>query len=318
MPTFAPQPQPQAQQQVQQVQQVLSGSPLTPNAVPNVPAGIPQIPAGAQLGGEGYAQNQAAAVPQYQQPQYQQPQPQFQTPVPQFQTPVPVPVPVPQVPQVPVQNPNEYVIQNPYQAPAIDPNANYIDTSIQYLASELNVNPDAFDAVLEKALEHGDINLINPAAMGNLTPEQAQRVTALATAAYQQVQDQVRSAQNTVYALAGGEAAWNNAIQTFNSTATAQEKAYVEYLIDQKVDARAAGEYVLNVLRTSGRTNNIVQAPVVGGVGTVTHGLSSAEYKAEVAKLEQEIGNRSFDDPMFSGRMAALDQRRALGRQQGR
>lgn len=314
MTTFAPQPQPQSQQQVPQVP---ASSPLTHNAVPNVPAGIPQIPAGAQLGGEGYAQNQAAAVPQY-----QQPQPQFQTPVPQ-QPVVPV-VPVPQVPQVPkvpvvpAQNPNEYVIQNPYQAPAIDPNANYIDTSIQYLASELNVNPDAFDAVLEKALEHGDINLINPAAMGNLTPEQAQRVTALATAAYQQVQDQVRSAQKTVYELAGGEAAWNNAIQTFNSTATAQEKAYVEYLIDQKVDARAAGEYVLNVLRTSGRTNNIVQAPVVGGVGTVTHGLSRAEYMAEVAKLEQEIGNRSFDDPMFSGRMAALDQRRALGRQQGR
>lgn len=300
MTTFAQQPQPQAQQQVQQVP---ANSPLTPNAVPDVPAGIPQIPAGAQLGGEGYAQNQAAAVPQY-----QQPQPQFQTPVPQ-QPVVPV-VPAQQVPQVPVQN--------PYQAPAIDPNANYIDTSIQYLASELNVHPDAFDAVLDKALEHGDINLINPAAMGNLTPEQAQRVTALATAAYQQVQDQVRSAQNTVYELAGGEAAWNNAIQTFNSTATEQEKAYVEYLIDQKVDARAAGEYVLNVLRTSGRTNNIVQAPVVGGVGTVTHGLSRAEYMAEVAKLEQEIGNRSFDDPMFSGRMAALDQRRALGRQQGR
>ncbi|AGY48003.1 head scaffolding protein [Acinetobacter phage Petty] len=298
MTTFAQQPQPQAQQQVQQVP--AAGSPLTPNAVP---AGIPQIPAGAQLGGEGYAQNQAAAVPQY-----QQPQPQFQTPVPQ-QPVVPV---VPVAPVVPKQQPN------PYQAPAIDPNANYIDTSIQYLASELNVSPDAFDAVLDKALEHGDINLINPAAMGNLTPEQAQRVTALATAAYQQVQEQVRSAQNTVYELAGGEAAWNNAIQTFNSTATEQEKAYVEYLIDQKVDARAAGEYVLNVLRTSGRTNNIVQAPVVGGVGTVTHGLSRAEYMAEVAKLEQEIGNRSFDDPMFAGRMAALDQRRALGRQQGR
>lgn len=305
MTTFAQQPQPQAQQQVPQVP---AGSPLTPNAVPDVPAGIPQIPAGAQLGGEGYAQNQAAAVPQY-----QQPQPQFQTPV--TQQPV---APVAPEPQVPAQNPNEYVIQNPYQAPAIDPNANYIDTSIQYLASELNVSPDAFDAVLDKALEHGDINLINPAAMGNLTPEQAQRVTALATAAYQQVQEQVRSAQNTVYELAGGEAAWNNAIQTFNSTATEQEKAYVEYLIDQKVDARAAGEYVLNVLRTGGRTNNIVQAPVVGGVGTVTHGLSRAEYMAGVAKLEQEIGNRSFDDPMFSGRMAALDQRRALGRQQGR
>lgn len=305
MTTFAQQPQPQAQQQVQQVP---AGSPLTPNAVPDVPAGIPQIPAGAQLGGEGYAQNQAAAVPQY-----QQPQPQFQTPVPQQ----PV-APVAPVAPEQQQNPNEYVIQNPYQAPAIDPNANYIDTSIQYLASELNVSPDAFDAVLDKALEHGDINLINPAAMGNLTPEQAQRVTALATAAYQQVQEQVRSAQNTVYELAGGEAAWNNAIQTFNSTATEQEKAYVEYLIDQKVDARAAGEYVLNVLRTGGRTNNIVQAPVVGGVGTVTHGLSRAEYMAEVAKLEQEIGNRSFDDPMFSGRMAALDQRRALGRQQGR
>lgn len=305
MTTFAQQPQPQAQQQVQQVP---AGSPLTPNAVPDVPAGIPQIPAGAQLGGEGYAQNQAAV------PQYQQPQPQFQTPVPQQQPVAPV---APVAPEQ-QQNPNEYVMPNPYQAPAIDPNANYIDTSIQYLASELNVNPDAFDAVLDKALEHGDINLINPAAMGNLTPEQAQRVTALATAAYQQVQEQVRSAQNTVYELAGGEAAWNNAIQTFNSTATEQEKAYVEYLIDQKVDARAAGEYVLNVLRTGGRTNNIVQAPVVGGVGTVTHGLSRAEYMAEVAKLEQEIGNRSFDDPMFSGRMAALDQRRALGRQQGR
>ena len=60
------------------------------------------------------------------------------------------------------------------------------------------------------------------------------------------------------------------------------------------------------------------QAPLGGGTGNVSTGLSGAQYSTEIGKIEREAGNRSLGSPEFKERIDALDAARALDRQQGK
>lgn len=312
-----------------------------------VPAGIPQIPAGAQLGGEGYQQNQQA----YQNQQYQQqaqnqhnvafdgvpsspitagtapqaptnpiqPNWQPQQPHPQVSEPIQKPSFPQQPPTQPLQS-NESVQSNPYnnqQPKAAETGTTYIETSINHLSAELGVSADDFDAVFENAIKHGDLSLINPHALGKeLTPEQSTRVQQLAQAAVQEYQQGVQYAKNQAYSVAGGESAWNNAISAFNANAPEDVQGYAAYLAD--TDVEKAAKFVVQYNQSNGFVNTQNQAPITGGTGTATHGISQAEYATELAKIEREAGNRSLGSPEFAHRISALNAQRQLGRRQGR
>lgn len=278
--------------------------------------GIPSIPAGAQLGGEGAAENQAQAQPQaQQQPQQQQQAPQYQaTPEPVAPAHDALVVPNPEL------KPNETVQVNPYkdvQGTGTDVGATYIETSIKHLSGELGVSEDTFDAVIDNALKHGDLSLINPQALGkDLTPEQTIRVQQLAQAAVQEVQQGIQNAKNTAYNIAGGEAQWTAAVDAFNANAPQDIQEYASWLADK--DIAKAANYVVNYNKQGGYVTQENQAPIGGGTGNVSTGLSAAEYSAEIGKIEREAGNRSLGSPEFAQRIADIDARRALGRQQGK
>jgi hypothetical protein len=273
--------------------------------------GIPSIPAGAQLGGAGAAENQAQAQPQYQ-----------ATPDPVAPAQEPQTAPVPQVPQAgqEVLKTNETVQVNPYKdtdTTGTEAGATYVETSIKHLSGELGVTSEAFDSVIENALKHGDISLINPHALGkDLTPEQTIRVQQLAQAAVQEVQQGIQNAKNTAYNVAGGEAEWNTAVGAFNANAPQDIQEYVSFLADR--DITKAANYVINYNKQGGYVNQEVQAPIGGGTGNVSTGLSAAEYSSEIGKIEREAGNRSLGSPQFAQRIADIDARRTLGRQQGK
>lgn len=267
--------------------------------------GIPSIPAGAQLGGEGTAENQA---PQPQAPQYQA------TPEPVAPEHDALAVPQPEL------KPNETVQVNPYkdvQGTGTDVGTTYIQTSIKHLSGELGVSEDTFDAVIDNALKHGDLSLINPQALGkDLTPEQTIRVQQLAQAAVQEVQQGIQNAKNTAYNIAGGEAQWNTAVEAFNANAPQDIQEYASWLADK--DIAKAANYVLQYNTQGGYVSQENQAPLGGGTGNVSTGLSGAQYSTEIGKIEREAGNRSLGSPEFKERIDALDAARALGRQQGK
>ena len=273
----------------------------TPEATP---AGVPVIPAGAQLGGEGTAQNQQQAPAQtsYITGGGQEP-----------------PVAPQAAPEAPPAPSTETVHKNPYgDKPEEVTGGTYIETSIKHLSGELGITDDQFESVYENALKHGDLSLINPHALGKeLTPEQVQRVQQLATAAVQETQAGVARATQEVYSVAGGEAQWNTAVQAFNANAPEDAQGYAGYLADQGKFKQAA-EYVLNYNKQGGFVNTVAQPPLQGGNGSTQTGLSLAEYRTEIGKIEQEAGNRSLGSPEFAARIADLDSRRTLGRQQGR
>lgn len=281
--------------------------------------GIPSIPAGAQLGGAGAAENQAqgAVLEAQQAPQ-----------TPQYQ-PTPAPVQAPHNPiqealtpqEVhPIVKPNETVQVNPYKdtpTTGSDTGATYVETSIKHLSGELGVNEDTFDAVIENALKHGDLALINPQALGkDLTPEQTVRVQQLAQAAVQEIQHGIQQAKNTAYSVAGGEAQWNTAVNAFNANAPQDVQEYASWLADR--DINKAAQYVVNFNTQGGFVNQETQAPIQGGTGNVATGLTAAEYRQEIGKIEREAGNRSLGSPEYSQRIADIDARRSLGRQQGK
>lgn len=288
--------------------------------------GIPSIPAGAQIGGAGAAENQAQGAQQAAQEaqQQQQHQPEYQN------TPAPVAPPVnplqpaltqEQHPQTqPALKPNEAIQINPYgtKSPAAtDAGTSYVETSINHLTTELGVSAEAFDAVFDRAIEYGDLTLINPHALGkDLTPEQTTRVQQLAQAAVQEYQQGIQNAKNQVYGIAGGEANWTTAVNAFNANAPQDIQEYASWLADN--DLQKAANYVLNYNTQGGYVSQTEQAPLQGGTGNVAQGLTAAEYRQEIGKIEREAGNHSLGSPVYAPRIADIDARRALGRQQGK
>lgn len=314
-------------------------------------SGIPTIPAGAQLGGDGTAENQAAAqapavpkIPQapveppaplapnghnapvgappvpvwngtaWELPQVQpQGQPQGQAPLstPLVPTPPSTPVPTPENP--PVIEKSEKVEQAPSTG------ATYLETTVNHFASEIGSTPEAIMGSIEKALEHGDVSLISVAELGTLTPEQTQRATQLAQMVYQHTQQEITNMQTAVYAAAGGQAQWDAAIQAFNASATDDAKGYVAYLADNAGNAKAAAEYVIKYVQQSGLATQVNKPQVHGGTGApVATGLSVQEYKNGIHEIEVLRNERKITQSEYDVRMADLDYRRGVGRQQGR
>lgn len=275
---------------------------------PAVPNGVPDIPAGTQLGGTGTVENNAAAPINPLQPELQQPVHTQVLPA-SAETTQPA-------------NPQGHVYANPYAGKddkeSVDKSNSYIHTSIQHLTTELGVSEDVFDSVIAKALEHGDLNLINTEALGNLTPEQKQRVTQLGTAAVQEIQHNIQRATSEVHTIAGGEEQWNTAVNAFNANAPEDAQGYASYLADNG-KLKQAAEYVLNYNTQGGYVTQEQQAPLQGGTGnTAVTGISAAEYSREIGKIEREAGNRSFGSPENAAKIADLDARRTLGRSQGK
>ena len=245
------------------------------------------------------------------QPQYAAPQPvpqgQFNLQTGHTYAPTPTAQPVPQTPQ------GQAMAQ-----PAVG--ESYIDTAINHLTSTLGVNPDTFDKVIEAAVQYGDVNLINPAALGvNLTPEQATQVRQLATSAVQYVQ--AETARETAridaiaYAAAGSKEAWDAAVGQFQAVADVQAKGYASYLISQG-NHQAAAELVMNTVRGYGyapQGNAPLQPSAVAG----QRGLDSQEFKTKMGELSQRAGNQSLEQGSFKQEYENLMRLRQLGRSQG-
>lgn len=311
---------------------------------------IPAIPAGAQLGGQGTAENQAAAQAGFQAPAAPtapvapaiptqpvvQPTAPVAPPVPASTGLAPageVPAQVPtfnpltgqyevqvQAPQVPTEPP----VQQPQapvptpQQPEVPVGANYLETSVNYFAAEVGITPEAVADTIANALKYNDPALIDVRSLGNLTPEQAVRAQQLAEMSYQHVQHEIATMQNTVHQVAGGVDQWNSAIQAFNANATEEAKAYVAYLADNAQNAKQAAEYVLMYVQGAGLTTQINQPQIHGGSGGVgPAALDRQGYMEGINQLELKRNARTISPAQYNAELADLDNRRAIGRRAG-
>ena len=283
------QPQYQHGQPAQQPTHQVPATPLTPTLNQPADHGTPPTPVFNPSTGQWELPSQTTQV--------------YQNGIPQgnfANNPAPIPQPV-QQPAVPVQAP----VGN-----------SYIETSINHLTSTLGVSADTFDNVIAAAVQYGDANLINPAALGvQLTPEQTAQVKQLAQGAVQYIQAENARVDNIAYAAAGGKAQWEQASGTFNAVANPDTRSYVQYLVDSGNHEQAA-QVVLNTVRGYGYQPQ-GQAPVAPSAIAGQQGLSGAAFKDAIGKLKQEAGNASLETGIYREKYDALVQQRMLGRQQG-
>lgn len=255
-----------------------------------------------------YGQQYANAPAQQPPVGLEQPVQPYGQPVPQGNYGVPV--------QQTVQTPPQPAAPTPTAQPVPQSGSNYIETSINHLTSSLGVSADKFDAVIASAIQYGDPNLINPAALGvQLTPEQTAQVQSLAQGAVQYVNAENSRVDNIAYTAAGGKAQWDQAAGVFSSSADANTKGYVEYLVSTGQHEQAA-QVVLNTVRGYGYQPQ-GQAPIQASAIAGQQGLTSAEFKDQIGKLKMEAGNQSLESGIFGERYQALIQQRALGAKQG-
>lgn len=232
---------------------------------------------------------------------------------------VPV-VPKPPVPPTPPAPANpapkeEAVPDNTPAAPSNTGNT-ALDAAIDVMVRATGATQADLDRATDKAFQYGDPNLVDEHFLREKFGAYAEQAIALAKAAVDQAKSNVAALKQTVHDVAGGEANWNNAVALFNQNAPDHMKSAVKHLIDTGKVSEGAKLLM----------DSVVQAGLLpsqsnefnGSTVTTAHGALSAEqFKAELATLRKEAGNRSFESGPFADKYNQLIQRRAQGRRLG-
>lgn len=192
-----------------------------------------------------------------------------------------------------------------------------LETSLNVFSKSAGVDLGRFDTAIENALKYGDANLIDYASLtAGLKPEQADQAKALAQAVFNETRQQLATQTAEVHRIAGSKEVWDQAAAAFNQQAPEHIKSVVAQMLSNG-DLVNAAKFVMEQVNGAGMINNGTP-PINGGTGTPAQGISQAEYFAELHKLNKEAGNRSFESGAIGAQLQALQQRRALGKQQGK
>lgn len=310
-------------------------------AIPVGPGGVPQPPAGVNVHQRGPApvnpaNPQPTPKPASAQPdepnqlqQYQQLPPHFQAPTPAAPEPAPAANPAAdltallaalsgaQPAQTPAPAPTPQPAPQPAPAPAsIDAVVSVAgDPMVQSLGQVLSsVEGLDLNRVLGKALEYGDVALIDTAYLSEKAGAQAEQLKAVANSIVQaQLQYEARI-ETTVFQKFGGEQNFDAAMSFFGKQAPKEMVQYVKGMIDAKNPAliEQASNLVLDFVKMQGahlQPAGLVQAGAGLGSGAGAP-LDKASFKAEIAKLDPR-------SPSYDQERSALYQRRAAGKASG-
>lgn len=306
-------------------------------AIPVGPGGVPQPPSGVNV-------NQRSAAPQAPAPQPARPAPQqeqeqvlhqYQQLPPHFQA------PAPQAPQEPPQDqargadiaailtalsgvqpaqepaPTQQPAPQPAPAPAsIDAVVSVAgDPMVQSLGQVLSsVEGLDLNRVLGKALEYGDVALIDAAYLSEKAGAQAEQLKAVANSIVQAQLQYEQRIEQSVFSKFGNEQNFDAAMAFFGKQAPKEMVQYVKGMIDAKNPAliEQASNLVLDFVKMQGAHMNpagLVQAGAGAGSG-IGAPLDKAGFKAELSKLNPR-------SPSYEQERSALYQRRAAGKASG-
>lgn len=224
-------------------------------------------------------------------------------------TPVTAPAPAP------AEVPKETAVSN--ELPASYTGNATLDVAISAFAQATGASTDDLQRAVSNALQYGDENLIDVAFITEKFGKDAPQALALAKAAVADINQQHAQAKQAVYAIAGGEQHWNQAVSVFNTSAPEHVKVAVQTLVNSGRIQEGA-QLLLDVVKGSGLLPQ-VNPTLTGGAATAPAGgaLDAASFRKEMEALKKEAGNRSLESGVFGQRYQVLIQRRAAGRQIG-
>lgn len=216
---------------------------------------------------------------------------------------------------VPVEAPKETAVSN--DLPASYTGNATLDVAINAFAQTTGASTDDLQRAVSNALQYGDESLIDVAFITEKFGKHAPQALALAKAAVADINQQHAQAKQAVYATAGGEQNWNQAVSVFNTSAPEHVKVAVQTLVNSGRIQEGA-QLLLDVVKGSGLLPQ-VNPTLTGGASTAPAGgaLDAASFRKEMEALKKEAGNRSLESGVFGQRYQVLIQRRAAGRQIG-
>lgn len=170
------------------------------------------------------------------------------------------------------------------------------------------------DRAVGRAISEGDARFIDEAYIREIAGDRAEKVLKVARAAIGHINAEAAAVSNAVNAAAGGQEKWAAAVAAFNQNAAPELRKAVAGMADNPKTAVAAAQVVLQFASANGFSSatNLSGNPSFSAPGQ-SSGLSSAEFKAEMQKLNQSAG-RTAD---YQEKRADLYNRRVLGKQAG-
>ena len=172
----------------------------------------------------------------------------------------------------------------------------------------------SIDRAVGKAIEAGDARFIDEAYIREVAGKDADRLIKVAKSAVSRVNESATQLKETVYSAVGGEQNWQTAVAAFNKGAPKELREAVAVMLDsgKGTQVKAAAQLVSQFASAGGfirssedRSNAPQYSAAAGG-----QGLSAADFKAEIAKLDRNA--RGFQE-----KRADLYNRRALGQKAG-
>lgn len=170
------------------------------------------------------------------------------------------------------------------------------------------------DRIFKKALDAGDVELLDLAYIRDKSPANADQLATIAKGIVQAVQADTEKTVGAIHTMAGGEAQWNACVTAFNQNAPDELKHVIKTMLDSNNSdqIQAAGKLLIQYAQGQGFVPN--QQPLVQGGGAAipsAQALSKAEFQTELRKLDQS--SATFNDDRN-----ALFNRRALGKKLGK
>lgn len=192
-------------------------------------------------------------------------------------------------------------------------------TQMALLAAQAMAPGIDFKRMVGKALEYGDPNLIDKQYLKEAFPGKDRQLGKVAEQLVQYVSQRADQLQNQVYALVGGEAEWDSAVQAFNSSAPLPVRRMVKAGLDSRDPTRImeAAQTVQSFAQMAGFASQRSGSPVnpYAPAAPKAQGLSYNEFKNALAKLEQNGGRR---DGEWIDNVTLLMKARQVGKAGGR
>lgn len=188
-----------------------------------------------------------------------------------------------------------------------DPIIKSMATVLQVAGKDLDLN-----RVLGNALAHSDPALVDVAYIAEKGGANAQQLAEIAKGIVQAIAAKSDSITSEVHAIAGGADAWSRSASIFNDGAPEALRMTVKAMLDS-----TNAEYIkaaAKIVTEFGKASGVVPRPganiSTAAGGAVAQGLSAAQFKAEIFKLNQ-------NSPGYLEARNELFARRAIGKRAG-
>lgn len=175
-----------------------------------------------------------------------------------------------------------------------DPQVGLATSYLEAIATDgkLDVN-----RALAKAIADGDVTRIDEAYIREVLKDKAGNFLQTAQSVVKYVEHQRNALINEVHTSAGGEDAWLTALQSWQDSATPEEKATIRKLFDSgdRDSVKYAAQQVLQAARNAGvviQHNN----PLLGKNSGSSVGLSAEGYKQALAKAGRNIRPETYNE----------------------